>query len=205
MIGVNLISERAQVAQARRRRIQRWVSASGAAALLLVVPLGLDWSTRAKADALRRKRDRAVAAYRATTLEIERAAAAEEDARIHVERAEALSAKRAWSAMLVVIADALPERSWLVTLGTDPSTPPGGSSAARAQTAAATGETTNVLMIEAPRELRLIGYAHDAADPLVLVSNLKRTGVFRHVDLRQSTRETGADGSYFRFELACGW
>ena len=213
MIGVNLIPQHVQLSQARRRRIQRWSGAGIVAAGLLMIPLGLDWSTRAKADTLKQRYERSVKAYQTLRTELRESDAAVERARTRIERAEAMASKRAWSSMLVMITDALPDGAWLTTIETDPPTPTGGTRSSRTTNAKDPSdapsvvmiEAPSVVMIEAPQALRLVGYAPKAADPLALVSNLKNSGVFERVDLKHSTRETAVDGSYFRFELICEW
>ena len=205
MIGVNLIPQHVQLSQARRRRIQRWSGASLVAAGLLMIPLGLDWSTRAKADTLKQRYERSVKAYQTLRTELRESDAAVERARTRIERAEALGSKRAWSSMLMMITDALPDGAWLTTIETDPPTPTGGTRNSRTTIAKIPSDSPSVVMIEAPRALRLAGYAPEAADPLALVSNLKNSGVFERVDLKHSTRETAVYGSYFRFELTCEW
>ena len=62
-----------------------------------------------------------------------------------------------------------------------------------------------MVTIEAPRKLRIAGYAPVAAHPYDIVSSLKETDVFASVALERSEREPVLDGSYFRFELVCEW
>lgn len=205
MISVNLIPQHVQVSQARRRRIQRWSGACLVAVGLLVIPLGLDWSTRAKAESLKLRYELAVEAYQTLRTELRESAGVVERARTQIERAEALGSKRAWSSMLMLITEALPDRAWLTTIETDPPAPQGGTRSSRTTNATASPDEPSVVTIDAPRALRLIGYAPDAPDPMELVSNLKNSGVFERVDLKHSKREAGVDGSYFRFELICEW
>jgi hypothetical protein len=59
--------------------------------------------------------------------------------------------------------------------------------------------------IDAPRKMRLAGYATDAAEPHRFVANLKDTAIFSHIALERSQREPKLDGYYFFFELVCEW
>jgi hypothetical protein len=215
MISVNLIPESMLLAHLRRRHTRRWLVIGIASATLLAAPIALESYRAARAESLdqqwrliKRELDTLQSELSSVTL-------ASRDTYLQIERARALRTKRSWSSMLGVIASAMPEGCWLTELATDPATPSGGASSARrtgsgppATAPTDSPESTDqkrTVTIEAPRAIRLIGYAADSSEPLVFVSRLKETGVFRSVNLENAQRQPVADGHYFRFELLCGW
>ena len=61
------------------------------------------------------------------------------------------------------------------------------------------------MTIDAPRKLRLIGYALNDAQPMEFVTRLKDAQVFQRVTLERSLLETSEEAQRFRFELVCEW
>ncbi len=212
MISINLIPESIQLRQARRRQIQRWAVWSGAATLLVSVPLGLEWRHRGEADELDRQNIRLHQELSTIQAELKVVTAAADDLFLQIERADVLRSKRAWSAMLALIASAMPDQCWLASIATDPSAPSAASvhrqavaGGAGARVDSRSRKPQQPITIDAPRKLRLTGYAANAGDPLVFVANLKDTRVFSRVALERSFREPTRYGSHFRFELVCQW
>jgi len=128
-----------------------------------------------------------------------------------IQRADALRAKRAWSDLLAVVTSALPATGWLTVISTEPaqpsavqishaSTQPGPASSGSANPA-----PKGPLMIEAPRELRISGYAATPGEPSSFVAGLKSASVFSVVELLQCRQEPVHDGSYYRFDVICKW
>ena len=66
-------------------------------------------------------------------------------------------------------------------------------------------DSKRAITIDAPRRLKIAGYAPDSARPYLFVENLKRTDAFEAVRLDSSQREPVLDGSYYHFELVCEW
>ena len=212
MISVNLIPESIQLRQARRRRIQRWAVWSGVATILVAVPLGLEWRHRGEVDELDWQNIRLHQELTRIQAELKAVTAAADDVFLQIERANVLRSKRAWSAMLALIASAMPDQCWLASIATDPSAPSAASVHRRAVAGGAgarvdsrTREPQQTITIDAPRKLRLAGYAADPGDPLAFVTKLKDTRVFSRVALERSLLEPTGDGSHFRFELVCQW
>ena len=206
MISVNLIPRNVRLAQARRRRLWRWGSLAMVGLLLLGASAGVDFARRATADELRatneglqRQITRAQSNLTAITAELM-------SARNHLEHATALRTKRAWSGMIALIARSMPENCWLTSIATDPDKP---LSIRRSSTKRVSknvgGKEPEVVVIDAPRRLRIIGYAERASEPNEFVDRLNHTGVFHLVELKRSQRELILDGAYYRFELFCGW
>lgn len=222
MVFVNLIPEAIVAQQWRKRRVARWTAASLVAIGALLIPLTLEGWQTARAEQLRAgrralERDRTLLSAELTGL-----AAESQSVYLQIERANALRSKRSWSGMLALIAGTMPEGCWLTAIETVPAVPASGAhntppATARSVTAApptartagdpiggqAAAET--VVTIDAPRQLRIAGYATDASEPLTLVTKLNATGVFSRVGLERSLRESVEDGSFFRFDILCEW
>ena len=213
MITINLMPTPMILAQSRRRHLRRWGISIGTAAIALLLAIGNAWLQRKETDRLRSEEALILAALDEQRVLLRAVTAESNQVQAHVQRADALRAKRAWSRLLGVIGTALPGTSWLTNLSTDPARPAGIAArtmspptATGANAPAANGAgAAPVVMIDAPRKLRLVGYAIDAAEPYQFVSNLKAAGVFSDVALIGAQREPVLDGSYFRFEVVCGW
>ena len=219
----NLIPERVQLAQAQRRHLKRWSVALVGCAALIAVPLGMEWVGRSRLAELRVRNAQRQADLVSARTELRSVTTAADEAFLHLQRAKALRSKRAWSGMLTLMANCLPTECWLVSLATDPEVPPTaeamGHPVQKTPTAPRRGtpgqetekERDKVVTIEAPRKLRITGFAPDAAQPLAFVTRLKETQAFRQVTLERSLREPGqavaprSGESYFRFELVCEW
>lgn len=205
MVGVNLIPKAVQLAQARRRHMNRWGVSILAAAALLAVPSTIDWLQRAEATELRTRNANLQIELAAAGTRLRAQTAQANETLLQLERARALRSKRAWSAMFAMIGRCMPAGCWLTSVATDPATPPAASRGATASRKGADEGNPQTIVIEAPRKLRVAGYATDVAEPHGFVANLKDTGVFTDVVLEHSRREPALDGYYFRFELVCEW
>jgi len=208
--SVNLIPERMQTAQTRRRHLQRWAACLAITALVAVVPIAAHWMQHLRVDELHAQNDKLQTDLAAARAELKTATAAANDAFMRIERANALRSKRAWSGMLALIGSCLPKDCRLTALATDPDVPSAAPVARKAPPPAATPgtaaiETTGPILIDAPRKLRLSGSAADATQPLLFVAMLKESHVFREVTLERCLREKPEDESHFRFELLCEW
>lgn len=211
MISINLIPEDRQVASALRRRLKRWSAAAIVAVGLLSVPLVLRQLHRAEAGHLQVRFADARDRLSRMRVQVQAAKTDADEARMRLERAAALRAKRNWSGMVALIAASIPDACWLTALQTDPAVPgpaapsPRTTSAKSAVLPARPKEMPPTVLIEAPRALKLTGYATMASQPHLFVANLKNSAVFARVELERSIREPVLDGSYYRFELRCEW
>lgn len=207
MTTVNFIPVARQIARTRRRHMKVWAVTAIVAAAILAVPTVRQGMQRAEAARLRTRYDEKLAQLQELRIQVHDASRQATDARIRLERAANLRAKRNWSGMVALIARCLPEGCWLTSLRTDPAVP--GSTAVSGGSAslgsAKDGETSKNVAIEAPRKLRIAGYAAAAAEPHAFVADLKAAGVFAQVELKHLMREAVLDGSYFRFDLVCEW
>jgi hypothetical protein len=234
MTSVNLIPESVLVAQTQRRHAKSWTLLVLAAAGLSAVPVVLDWSRRVHAAELHDESDRLQQELGSTRSQLAATSAEATRVFLEVERANALRAKRAWSAMFALIASCMPADCWLASVATDPEAPAGGASprsvvavvpnpgvhpppspplARGGAEGVKDGGKREIVTIEAPRRLRMIGYAENDTQPLAFVTNLKESRVFQSVLLERAVRapDAAADpsvpsgGSIYQFEVVCEW
>jgi len=221
MVKVNLIPESMQAAQARRRHLKWWAAFLALSAVAAGVPVGAHWMRHLRIDELRASSDDLQTDLAAARADLKSATAEANDAFQRIERAKALHSKRAWSDMLALIGSCLPKDCWLTALATDPDVPSAAPPARKTPPPAATpgtdppasplskggqrGFEPAVVIIDAPRKLRMTGEATDATQPLAFVTRLKESQVFRDVILERSLRENPEEDSHFRFELICEW
>lgn len=206
MIGINLIPEEVQLKQARRMRFVRWGTVLAIGLSVLGVVLGVDVKRHARATELQWEEERTQAQLvqarkhlRELTNELLRI-------ENQVEHARALRSKRAWSGMVALVARCLPDKCWLTTLSTDPAQPAQSvPTVERRQEAQEPGAAPEIVVIDAPRRLKLTGFAKEPSAPNTLVQNLQREGVFASVDLTNSHVEPVLDGTYYRFDVVCEW
>ncbi len=205
MIRVNLIPEGVRLAKTRRRRVRRWSLAAAAAIIAVLLPLAAEALQYNKIRTLRGHNGRLRAELQRVRDELASVTSEADRTLVHVEHSEALRSKRAWSGLLAGIGSSMPPRCWLTSLSTEPPVPPAGT--AKPVVAAGGQENTKraAMHMEAPRKLRLSGYALDAAMPHSIVKNLKETNLFTHVSLSRASREPALDGMYFKFEMECEW
>ncbi len=207
MTTVNFIPLARRIARTRRRHMKAWAVAATVAAAILAVPTVRQGMQRAEAAHLRTHYDQELAQLQALKIEVRAASDQATNARIRLERAANLRAKRNWSGMVALIAKCLPEGCWLTSLRTDPAAP-GAAAASRRRTPLGNdkeSDASKTVTIDAPRKLRIAGYAAAAAEPHAFVAELKNAGVFARVELEHVMREAVLDGSYFRFQLVCEW
>ncbi len=226
MVTLNLIPESVQASQDRLRHFKRWTICLIGTTAVAIVPVGAHWVQHVRIDELHNQSDKLQTDLAATRAELKTATAAANDSFLRIERAKALRSKRAWSDMMALIGSCLPKDCWLTSIAPDPDVPsaaplarkappandPAASSLGKAGQRGSTPppEKLAVVIIDAPRKLRMTGEATDATQPLYFVTRLKESQVFREVTLERSLREKSnpgaeADESVFRFELICEW
>jgi len=204
-MNINLIPEKVRNRHKRKMRIRNWAIVFLAATVVLAIPIGWDWSREAKANRLRHRQREQAATRTTMQADWERIKNEVSRTQAQIERADALRSKRAWSSMLALITQAVPEDAWLVTVATDPAMPPIHTAKAAAASGAATQAEAASITIDAPSKINIVGYAAHAQDPITLVSSLKASGAFEDVTLTRSFLESMDDGSYFRFDIICEW
>lgn len=206
MVGVNLIPVSERFKQLRRARFARWGGLLALGLLALCISAGMDLARRSEVaelsdshDRIQTQLSRARTALRSVTsslLEVEN----------QIEHATALRTKRSWSGMIALLARCLPEGCWLKSLATEPDKPTKTirrTTAPSALEAESTKDT--IVIIEAPRRLRIVGFAAEASDPNDFVQALQESAVFTRVDLERSQEEPILSGVYYRFDVICEW
>ncbi|MEK6797338.1 MAG: hypothetical protein AABZ12_00065 [Planctomycetota bacterium] len=215
-VRVNLIAPDLLAAQSRRRRIRCWtwvVVPACAVYAALWVAQAFAGSDLEQLRLELQSRSRQLHALRAEVVDLDSRSSAVAD---QLRRAAALQEKRRWSAVLGLLSETMPHGCWLASVATDPAVPgaapSGGVSAASPAASPSTtagqppGATSpKPMVIDAPRRLRVIGFAADPEAPLAFVGNLKATQVFRDVSLERSLREPSEDAQRFRFDILCEW
>lgn len=206
MVRINLIPKHVQWSQARQVHIKRWVVSGLVVAGAVAVALGIDGFNRAKADGLRKQGDLLRNELQQVRADLRSMTQKVQQVVLRIERAEVLRGKRTWSGIFALIDQAMPKGCWLVSAATVPDVPMSASSqTVRHAVATNTRGSKGSVTIDAPRSLKLVGYAPGTGEPHSFITALKRAGVFKQVTLVRSQREMVLDGSYFRFELECGW
>ncbi len=205
MVAVNLIPDSVRRAYQRRRHMKRWAVAASASASLLVACLVIDWLERAEAADLYAQNSQLQGQLESVRADLQAVTQEAENVLSRITRAEALKSKRAWSSIFALVSSCMPSDAWLTSLATDPSRPSLRRDHSIAPKPKEGDEEPQAIMIDAPRKLRIFGYAVEAGHPHEFVTNLKRTDAFTRVTLARTQREPVFDGSYFRFELVCEW
>lgn len=190
----------------RARRWRRWGMVIAVAVVPLALVLAVDWLQRSDLRERINEKARLEAQLVAARQRFKSASAEAEELLAQIQRADALRSKRSWSDLLALIGAAVPQRGWLTLLTTEPAQPAGEVvKTVATPTTAAAGAARPALVIEAPRELRISGYAGSPAEPSAMVSGLRSTRVFARVELLQCRQEPVHDGSYYRFDIVCKW
>lgn len=203
--GVNLIPYDVRLAQTQRRHLERWIYCVVPASIILVAALVLDARATGDLDSLHAQHAQLATTLTQARVNLASVTAEAERTFLHLERANALRAKRSWSGMLALLAHAMPQDCWLSTIATDPPSPT-QSTSRRGQPRRSAGEADRTgLSIEAPRKMRIAGFSLNATGPLTFVTRLKETQIFRDVLLERSVFDTGDDEPRFRFDIVCEW
>lgn len=206
MSSVNLIPRTVRLRQAQHRRLWRWGSLAMVGLLVLGASGGYDFARRAAAEGLGSTTDGVQMQVTRAQTDLRTITAELMSARNRLEHATALRTKRAWSGIIALIAESMPETCWLTSIATDPERPQSILKGRKKIVPKKDpGKAPEVVVIDAPRRLKIVGYAKRASGPNEFVDRLNDTGVFQLVELARSQREPILDGSYYRFTLYCEW
>ncbi len=203
--GVNLIPYDVRLAQTQRRHLRRWIYCVVPAGVIFVAALVLDARATGDFDTLHVQRAQLTAALTQARANLKSVTAEADRTFLQLERANALRAKRSWSGMLALLAHTMPQDCWLSTIATDPPAP-AQYTLRRGQPRRSAGEADRTgLSIQAPRKMRIAGFALNATGPLTFVTRLKETQIFRDVFLERSVDDAEGDEPRFRFDIVCEW
>jgi len=208
MSRFNFIPSSVLAARAKRRHLQTWSTAIGGAICALMLPLILDWTNRARAAEMEAVSENLASELRQRHTEHREATSQAALLQGQIERAKALRSKRAWSAMLGLVGSCLPDSAWLTLIATDPPTPVGGGPSGRTLgRGKAGGESTNkqTVTIDAPRRLRIRGYAENHEEIYEFMRFLKDADAFNDVTLIRSGIEHPGKQPAVGFEVICEW
>lgn len=204
---LNMIPKAILDRYARRRRLGTWGAALALSLSVLAIPVTLNWTRQVQARHLRREQAELSEARSHVLAEWATMRGEVTETEAQVMRAEALRSKRAWSSLLGLVADSVPERAWLTAVATNPAQPVSAATkrTPRPRASGEPDEATQSITVQAPRALELQGFAPTATDPIQFVQSLKQRGVFQDVRLTRSSL-TELDGkAYFRFDIVCEW
>ncbi len=207
---MNLIPESVLYARERKRRALRWTVAVAASSVLAAAPLMMDWTRSARAAGLREESDRLFQELEVARTKLRAATSESTSTYLEIERANALRSKRSWSGIFALIASCMPDDCWLASVATDPETPLASARPMEAPAPSTPDAVKKTVAIEAPRKLRLVGFANSDTQPLAFVTRLKESGVFQGVLLERSLRAPDAssdqaDQTVYQFEIVCEW
>ncbi|MHC4696613.1 MAG: PilN domain-containing protein [Planctomycetota bacterium] len=190
----------------RQRHIRGWAVSVLVSASLAMAALAVDLAHRAEASDLAVQSGELRAEIGVLRTDLEAVTAESGQVLLQIERAKALRGKRAWSGLIALIGSCMPEDCWLSSISTVPERP-AAVAAHRVAAAKTVGkqESQGAITIDAPRKLKVTGYASHSAQPHEFVAILKGVGAFTAVSLGSSQRQQVLDGSYYRFELVCEW
>lgn len=206
---LNLIPKAILDRHARRRRLGTWGATLALSVGALAIPVTLNWTRQIHAEHLRREQAEVSEARSHVLAEWATVRGEVTETEAQVMRAEALRSKRAWSSLLGLVAQSVPEKSWLTGLATDPAQPVKAAAkrTPRPRAGGASDAATENITVQAPRALELQGYAPTDADANQFVQSLKQRGVFQDVRLTRLTRSslTEFDGEAYFFDIVCEW
>jgi len=205
MVTVNLIPEGVQLAQTRRRHVARWLAAGIVSLSLVGLAFAMEWLNRAEARDLRAQHTQLQVEAKQADAKLQTLSTQVNDVQLRVERARALRGKRAWSGVVALIAQALPESCWLTSVATNPVQPRGAQSPGSSGKRKLAKSEGQAVAMDVPRKLEIVGYAPEASLPYEFVSALKSAEAFSRVTLVRSQVEAVLDGFHYRFELVCEW
>lgn len=213
--AVNFIPAPIRSRLEHRRHTRWWIGVCVPVAGALLVCGAIHTWRVARLESLRRSTTALEGQLAAKRTDLRRIVEESAQLKLQIERAEALRSKRAWSGILSLVAERMPADCWLKSAATEPARPGNESTQAKPQSAPAAGkvapsagqpaEPPKSVVLDAPRKLRLSGYAGDPVQPVAFVTSLKEAGVFQQVALERAQWERWRERSVFRFDVLCEW
>jgi hypothetical protein len=204
LIGIDLMPKPIKLAVLRRNRLRTWSAILTVAAALASIPMAyelLNQHRLGKATAANHQRAQLLREAKQSLLAVQSEAQSQAD---QIAFSDALRAKRNWSDLLALMADAEGHDVWLVSIQSAIK-PARQGSALPVQPTAGEAVPSGEVVLEGPQCLILEGYAPDHARLYVLMADLRDRGNFEDVDLSRAGVETFETGTAVRFRLECQW
>ncbi len=215
MPSVNLIPRALLLQRRKIRRVRMWLIIGGATWIFASIPvireLSAEYQLNAQSTAVAAMSDQLDHAHSRRRQSARRLLMLRQE----VARAEKLRYKRLWTDMISVIADAIPDRVWLIQLSTDPAKPTAGSRTTAplslrrsadsdANTATPAGYDTLVGKA-GPRRLLLEGQALGLEDIYAFVDAVNDLGIFENASIRSVRGDVAGGLKVTHFTLECEW
>ncbi len=214
MPSVNLIPRELLLRRRKVRRVRLWLMIGGATWIFASIPvireLSAEYQLNSQSTALAAISDQLDHAHARRGQSAKRLLMLRQE----VARADKLRYKRLWTDMISVIADATPERVWLIQLSTDPAKPLVSARTTAPlslrRSADADAKTTpagyDTLVGKAgPRRLLLEGQALGLEDIYSFVDAVNDLGVFENASIRSVRGDVAGGLRVTHFTMECEW
>ncbi len=215
MPSVNLIPRELLLRRRNVRRVRMWLLIGGATWIFASIPvireLSAEYQLNSQNTAVGAISDQLDHAHARRRQSARRLLMLRQE----VARAEKLRYKRLWTDMISVIADATPERVWLIQLSTDPAKPPGSARTTAPlslrRSADSDVETTTTAGYDTlvgkagPRRLLLEGQALGLEDIYAFVDAVNELGIFENASIRSVRGDVAAGLRVTHFTMECEW
>ncbi len=215
MPSVNLIPRELLLQRRKVRRVRMWLLIGGATWIFASIPvireLSAEYQLNSQSTAVAAISDQLDHAHARRRQSARRLLMLRQE----VARAEKLRYKRLWTDMISVIADATPERVWLIQLSTEPAKPPVSSRttaplslrrSADSDVKTTTPVGYDTLVGKAgPRRLLLEGQALGLEDIYAFVDAINALGIFENASIRSVRGDVAAGLRVTHFTMECEW
>ena len=215
MPSVNLLPLKLLLQRRKDRRVRMWLLIGGAiwifASMPVIRELSAEYQLNSQSTAVAAISDQLDHAHARRRQSAQRLLMLRQE----VARAEKLRYKRLWTDMISVIADATPERVWLIQLSTDPAKPPVSvrttAPLSLRRSADSTVNTTppagyDTLVGKAgPRRLLLEGQALGLEDIYAFVDAVNDLGIFENASIRSVRGDVAGGLRVTHFIMECEW
>lgn len=215
MPSVNLIPAEYLFRRRKQGRIRMWLIAGGVAWIFATIPVVREFSAEFQLST-----QRAAAATISEQVRTARSRRGESATRLkllhqEIARAQKLRYKRLWTAMISIIAEAVPDRVWLTRLATDPKEPAVTSGVTSVLSHRRSHEASGVAASSVgyerligksgPRRLILQGQALGLEDIYGFVDALNDLQIFENASIRSVRGDQNEGIPVTRFTLECEW
>ncbi len=214
MTSVNLIPRELLLRRHKIRRVRLWLMIGGATWIFASIPvireLAAEYQLNSQSTAVAAISDQLDHAHARRGQSSRRLLMLRQE----VARAERLRYKRLWTDMIAVIAEAMPDRVWLIQLSTDPAKPPGGSRStaplslrrsADSDTKTSPAGYDTLVGKAGPRRLLLEGRALGLEDIYAFVDAVNDLSIFENASIRSVRGDVAGGLKVTHFTMECDW